>query len=782
MTDMMYTKVAVRPGTKDDLDAIHSIRKQAWEVAYKHIYSQDEIKMYFEGQSCERRTWPATHFDHEQTIVCYLESEKAKDEKEKVLLPAFKTTTEAETKTSKKNESKVIGYVKWYYAKNGKGEVGSLYVHPKYWNRRCGSMLWDHVMNQCQKDDVASLDIWVLGQARSKEFYLSKGCIEGQYGDYFIGEHKEKAVCYHKFFNKGHVSNQEKETAKSEFCMVYVDVIIPVHNAQETIEETVHSVMKQSIPLHLLQENVSVIDHSSDNHAKRYLDEYDRLSLQNVKIDIAVCCHDDGSTDKSFKLLQDLKDYHDKTVIINGLSNDHERISKQLLISQSSDGISRGAGHARNRAASIRKHNAEPVNDNNDKSNSFVCLLDSDDVMHEHRIAEQVSVMLKKQHKERNATLLGCTFKRIPEDSTWHYTNWANNLSDDRLLLERFREITVLQPTWMVTRHRFDLLGGYIESLDTSNNTQEKGHGTNNATKVYKLIHPIHDNSECIRLAEDLRFYHAHLSYEEDQGCPGTLQLIRTNEPLLLYRHRIGQSQSSSTSRKLLLQLRTKAFVDTIILNDPKWRYCEKSEKGGFVIWGAGRDGKEFFKSLPDVARIHVRCFVDVDEKKIKSGYYVPPPPSFTNNGGNDNQGSKKKKKNASHKIPIVHFSLLARNDGIREDLMNQWLHPTTSILEAENNGRINKERPSSSQKRQASPKRMKVAHGRHLSENENSSIPKRLLHGLSKKDKHSHKILQELKDLPVVVCVAMYRSNGVLEKNVENIGRQEGSDLWHFS
>ena len=35
---------------------------------------------------------------------------------------------------------------------------------------------------------------------------------------------------------------------------------------------------------------------------------------------------------------------------------------------------------------------------------------------------------------------------------------------------------------------------------------------------------------------------------------------------------------------------------------------------------------------------------------------------------------------------------------------------------------------------------------------------------------------------LPVVVCVAMYRTNGVLEKNCSMIGRNEGEDLWHFS
>jgi len=38
------------------------------------------------------------------------------------------------------------------------------------------------------------------------------------------------------------------------------------------------------------------------------------------------------------------------------------------------------------------------------------------------------------------------------------------------------------------------------------------------------------------------------------------------------------------------------------------------------------------------------------------------------------------------------------------------------------------------------------------------------------------------LPKLPVVVCVAMYRTNGALEANVKSVKRTEGHDLWHFS
>ena len=809
-------KISLRHAQQSDWETIHTIRQKAWEVAYKDIYSKDEIKWYFDGQSDERRTWPTTTYDHEETIVCYCSKE---ENETKETATSFSTSTsksgenediskEEEATKDAASSSDIIGYIKWCFTKNGKGEVLSLYIHPNHWNRNCGSMLWDYIMNQCQNTlhNVTNLDIWVLDRARSKEFYISRGCVEGQSGDYFIGEHKEKAVCYHKLCQEAGQQHQQNvaavvgqgigksltsvKTMNSDYncpCTIYVDVIVPVHNAEETIEDTIHSAMKQAIPLHLLQENITTDTlNVEEKNESRYFDGYERYSLQNVHIDIAVCCYDDGSTDRSFELLKRLKDHYDNEYNNeNNQRQQNERLSKRLLICQSHDGISRGAGYARNRAASLRAKVLGGMKTNNlQECLSFICLLDSDDIMHKHRIAEQVSVMLNKPtSKERNETLLGCTFKRIPEDSTWHYTNWANNLTDERLLLERFREVTVLQPTWMVTRQRFDTLGGYIDSLDDSNTHK---HHHDKPPPVYKLIHPIYDNPQSIRLAEDLRFFHAHLLYKETKDCRGKLQLIRTHQPLLQYRHRVGQSQSSSTSRKLLLQLRVKAFVDTIVHQDPQWRYCREMKKGGFVIWGAGRDGKDFYKSLPNETKIHVRCFVDVDEKKIKSGYYVPPPPDESLFIKNDNGDDKpvdqkqhmKKKGNKSKKIPIVHFSLLAYNDHKRNELMQEWMFPNQSTLDEENSGRITKENPSL----EKACKKMKVTHTTKSSEREQTPTPKRLLHGLSKKDKIHHSMLEELKDLPVVVCVAMYRSNGVLEKNVANIGRKEGFNLWHFS
>jgi len=579
---------------------------------------------------------------------------------------------------------------------------------------------------------------------------------------------------------------------------VYVDVIIPVHDAEETIEETVQSAMSQSVPSYLLTSNHDVSGGGDDDggggdtfttpcHDKNILDNYKRHPLNGITLDIAVCCQNDGSQDASLDLLHKLSVYNKK--IHDGTENERNcNIEIQIFIESNEN--SKGAGAARNRAASLRLQQC-PIARRDDQP-YFLCLLDSDDVMHPHRIADQVSVMLALPVEERNATLLGTTFDRIPKDSTWHYTQWANNLKENRLMLERFRELTILQPTWMITKERFDLLGGYIESAELGNDdTGPKMRGT--CDNIYRLIHSKYDTDHTLRLAEDLRLFHAHLSYPfgrhgqksnmEDER--GTLKLIRTAEPLLTYRHREGQSQSSSTPRKLLLQLRTKAFTDTIILQNRKWT------EDGFIIWGAGRDGKDFFKALPDDVKACVRAFVDVDEKKIASGYYSAPKDIKCDQGLVLGKLEKKNRRKDCYKIPLVHFSLIASDDEKRKQMMKQFLDGPTDDEIA---GRITKEKPSNAKEQRGGageqhlplPQKRSVDNSNTDKANKRAKVSsvQRQIHAIPKKDVVNFDMIEQniLSKLPVVVCVALYRTNGVLERNVKNIGREEGSDLWHFS
>merc|ERR1712154_520516 len=161
------------------------------------IYSLDEISTYFNGSSSERRTWPSIKYTDEEIFICYIRSKN--------------DVTVEEQKEEERKESKMVigGYAKWCYERGQKGELSSLYIDPKYWNLGCGSMLWDHIMLRCKEEFILSLDIWLLDKAKSKYFYISRGCHQsqeehgkegGKSGDYFIGHHKETALCYEMTF------------------------------------------------------------------------------------------------------------------------------------------------------------------------------------------------------------------------------------------------------------------------------------------------------------------------------------------------------------------------------------------------------------------------------------------------------------------------------------------------------------------------------------------------------------------------------------------------------
>ena len=56
--------------------------------------------------------------------------------------------------------------------------------------------------------------------------------------------------------------------------------------------------------------------------------------------------------------------------------------------------------------------------------------------------------------------------RRKPENSMRHYTNWLNNLKDEDLMKYQYREVLIIQPTWMMTRETFDRVGGYTVNKD----------------------------------------------------------------------------------------------------------------------------------------------------------------------------------------------------------------------------------------------------------------------------------------------------------------------------
>ena len=654
--------------------------------------------------------------------------------------------------------------------------------------------------------------------------------------------------------------------------VVKIDIIVAVHNADSTIEETVRSAMHQEIPDHLFNRRFNFLHKNSSNEEETEVSKRDDktaidlkgeklqdIQMSDLHFDIAVCCYNDASTDKSLQILYTLKKEYGGSSNIwasfssaekeGGVSSKGGTMQTKLLVGTAPVGTSsRGAGFARNQAAKLRdiyEQRQRQMKDENQKGQSetrrqivvkhFLCILDSDDVMHPSRVAEQTSAMLLlgyDQNRHRcDKTLMGCQFNRIPQDSTWHYSQWANSLTNDRLYLEMFRECTLVQPTWFLSKAWFEHLGGYLEApaMETISKNREcevcshkqsdisiasaDAHGIRNdhytckrklpattehpeiflnkkqkaETAPYRLIHPseftdpatrkevtpnvqspndesaaIRFHPKTLRLAEDSRFFYAHIH------AGGKLHLHRTTTPLVSYRHRSGMSQSSQTPRRLLLKLRAKAWEDLVFfgkgIGECKFHAHNNGGHGdsaftnvdtiwthGFAIWGAGRDGKDFLKALSPTVASRVACFVDVDRNKIEKikCYYNP---------------------DMGRKIPIFHFSVLARrSDECRMGLSNRAFYGRIDKGGKDLSALQQKEYHFEKDTRQ--PKTDGVSF--------ESSQPKKPKISSDRADAVDKEVLAIM---PVVVCVAMYRTNGALESNVSSIGRKEGIDLWHIN
>ncbi|EQC35957.1 hypothetical protein SDRG_06699 [Saprolegnia diclina VS20] len=213
-----------------------------------------------------------------------------------------------------------------------------------------------------------------------------------------------------------------------------------------------------------------------------------------------------------------------------------------------------GAGYAKNRAADVC-------------TGAYLAFLDSDDMV----VSERVAVQLKMAQDDPNV-IVGANFRRIPEGSTWHYTAWANSLTKEQLVLQQYRECTIIMPTWFMRRERFLTVGGFDEA------------------------------PEGVTIPEDLIFFLKHL----EMG--GSLD--KASDELVIYRHSSG-SVCSKLPRRVLLRTRLASLERRVL-----------SQWASFTIWGCGRDGKNFFVDLSTDGKHKVAAFCDVNVKKIGSTYY----------------------------------------------------------------------------------------------------------------------------------------------------------------
>ncbi|XP_055264227.1 UDP-GlcNAc:betaGal beta-1,3-N-acetylglucosaminyltransferase-like protein 1 isoform X3 [Moschus berezovskii] len=148
--------------------------------------------------------------------------------------------------------------------------------------------------------------------------------------------------------------------------------------------------------------------------------------------------------------------------------------------------------------------------------------------------------------------------------------------------------------------------------------TREPPNSTERYTRWINQLAP--DQLLTQGVPEDLLFFYEHLR----QGGA----VVRVDRSLLLYRCHPGAA--THTILETTIWAHRVRFLEEQAL--PHW--------ATFTIWNAGRQGRRLYRSLTAGSRRKVAAFCDVDENKIRKGFYCY----------EDSQERPKPR------IPVVHF------------------------------------------------------------------------------------------------------------------------------
>ncbi|XP_060027668.1 UDP-GlcNAc:betaGal beta-1,3-N-acetylglucosaminyltransferase-like protein 1 isoform X2 [Erinaceus europaeus] len=299
---------------------------------------------------------------------------------------------------------------------------------------------------------------------------------------------------------------RERFRAASSPPRALVSIILPVHNAEPWLDECLKSVLQQDFEGSM---ELSVFNDASKDKSMAILEKW-RVKLESSGILVVIGGHDSP--------------------------------------------YPRGVGYSKNQAIA-------------QSSGTFLCFLDSDDMMMPQRVRLQHEAAL--QHP---TSIIGCQVRRDPPNSTERYTRWVNQLSPHQLLTQVFTSHgpTVIMPTWFCSRAWFTHVGPFDEG----------GQG----------------------VPEDLLFFYQHLR----KG--GGVQ--RVDQSLLLYRYH-PLAATHSVLEATIWSHRV-SFLEERVL--PGW--------AAFTIWNAGKQGRRLYRSLSAGARRKVAAFCDVDKNKINKGFY----------------------------------------------------------------------------------------------------------------------------------------------------------------
>eukprot|EP00070_Physeter_catodon_P047826 XP_028354720.1 UDP-GlcNAc:betaGal beta-1,3-N-acetylglucosaminyltransferase-like protein 1 isoform X4 [Physeter catodon] len=198
---------------------------------------------------------------------------------------------------------------------------------------------------------------------------------------------------------------------------VQVSVILPVHDAEPWLDECLGSVLQQDFEGSM------------------------ELSVFN-----------DASKDKSMTIIEKWKEKLEGSGIL-------------VVIGGHDSPSPRGVGYSKNQAIA-------------QSSGSYLCFLDSDDMMMPQRVRLQHAAAVRHP-----TSIIGCQVRREPPNSTERYTRWINQLAPDQLLTQVFTSNgpTVIMPTWFCSRAWFSHVGPFDEGgrvvafCDVDENKIKKG-------------------------------------------------------------------------------------------------------------------------------------------------------------------------------------------------------------------------------------------------------------------------------------------------------------------
>ncbi|XP_023507457.2 queuosine-tRNA galactosyltransferase isoform X8 [Equus przewalskii] len=301
------------------------------------------------------------------------------------------------------------------------------------------------------------------------------------------------------------------------------------------------------------------------HNAEAWLDECLRSVLQqDFEGSMELSVFNDASKDKSMTIIEKWKVKLEDSGIL-------------VVIGGHDSPSPRGVGYSKNQAIA-------------QSSGSYLCFLDS---------------------------IIGCQVRREPPNSTERYTRWINQLASDQLLTQVFTSHgpTVVMPTWFCSREWFSHVGpfdeggqGVPEDLLFFYSHLRKGGGVvrvDQSLLIYRYHPKAATHSVLERIGDSVlppegMSFAGRCGFSTGILCPGRADV-----------HLHGGCHVHCHNRTTIWTHRVRFLEERAL---PHW--------AAFTIWNAGRQGRRLYRSLMAESRRKVVAFCDVDENKIKKGFY----------------------------------------------------------------------------------------------------------------------------------------------------------------